>query len=188
MSETNDNQPSTEVQPPAGESAPTIESLQADVDKWKALSRTNEKRWNDASSELDTLRQSQMSDAEKAIEAAKAEGRTSALAEVGTRLVEAELRAQAASAGAELPSADFLNLNRFLSSDGSVDTDAVNTFVSSLPKPAGAPAFRQDLGLGRQGGDAAGQLTRDDLSRMTPSEINKARKDGRLDSLLRGDF
>jgi hypothetical protein len=167
---------------------PTVESLQAEVDKWKALSRKNEDRFKSTSTELDNLRQSQMSDAEKAIEAAKAEGRNAALAEVGTRIAEAELRAQAAAAGVELPSADFLNLNRFLGSDGSVDSDAVKGFISSLPKPAAAPAFRQDIGLGRQGSPAAGQLSRSDLSRMTPGEINAARKEGRLDSLLRGEI
>ncbi|MGW2709438.1 hypothetical protein HKX69_05810 [Streptomyces argyrophyllae] len=189
MTETPNTPASTDSQtaetPPQG---PTVESLQAEVEKWKSLSRTNEKRWNDASSELERIRQESMTDAEKAIEAAKAEARNAALAEVGTRLVDAELRAQAAAAGVELPSADFLNMSRFLGSDGSVDTAAVTAFVSSLPKPAAGPAFRQDIGLGRQGEPAAGQLTRDDLSRMTPREINEARKAGKLDALLRGEI
>lgn len=194
MSETNTNTETASTegnQQPAQteqQTAPTVEELQAEVDKWKALSRKNETRFKETSAELDQFRQEHMSDAEKAIEAAKAEGRTSALAEVGTRLAEAELRAQAASAGVDLPSADFLNMNRFLGSDGSVDEAAVTAFVSSLPKPAGAPAFRQDIGLGRQGAPAAGQLTREDLSRMTPSEINAARKEGKFDSLLRGEI
>jgi hypothetical protein len=186
MTETNPNtEPNTETPPPA---TPTAEDLQAEIDKWKALSRTNEKRWNDASAELDTLKQSQMSDAQKAIEAARAEGRTAALSEVGNRLVEAELRAQAATAGVELPSAEFLNLNRFLGTDGAVDSEAVSAFVKSIPTPAAGPAFRQDIGLGRQGDSAPGQLTRDDLSRMTPSEINDARKAGKFDALLRGEI
>jgi hypothetical protein len=167
---------------------PDVATLQAEVDKWKALSRKNEDRFKATSAELDQFRQESMSDADKAIEAAKAEGRNAALAEVGTRIADAELRAQAAAAGVELPSAEFLNMSRFIGSDGSVDSDAVTAFVSSLPKPAAGPAFRQDIGLGRQGGQAPGQLTRDDLSRMTPSEINTARKEGKFDALLRGEL
>ncbi|MER6382086.1 hypothetical protein ACWDBD_38920 [Streptomyces sp. NPDC001118] len=167
--------------------APTVESLTAEVDKWKTLSRTNEQRWKDASAERDQLKQAGMTDAEKAIEAARTEGRNAALSEVGTRLAEAELRALAASAGVDLPPADFLNMSRFVK-DGQVNADALSEFVSSLPKRDAPPAFRQDIGLGRQGSPGANQLTRADLSNMTPAEINAARKDGRLDALLRGDI
>jgi hypothetical protein len=165
---------------------PTLETLQAEIDKWKSLSRTNEQRWKDASAERDQFKQASMSDAEKALEAARAEGRTAALSEVGTRLAEAELRALAASAGVDLPPADFLRMDRFVS-DGQVNADALSEFVSSLPKRESSPAFRQDIGLGRQGSPGANQLSRADLSNMTPAEINKARQDGRLDALLRGE-
>ncbi|MFI0553416.1 hypothetical protein [Streptomyces scabiei] len=177
-------QQSTET-PPAP--TPTVESLQAEIDKWKALSRTNEQRWKDASAERDQFKQASMTDAEKALEAARAEGRTAALSEVGTRLAEAELRALAASAGVDLPPAEFLNMSRFVN-DGQVNADALSEFVSSLPKRDAPPAFRQDIGLGRQGSPGANQLTRADLANMTPAEINKARQEGRLDSLLRGEI
>jgi hypothetical protein len=166
---------------------PTLDSLQAEVDKWKSLSRTNEQRWKDASAERDTFKQQTMTDTEKALEAARAEGRNSALSEVGTRLAEAELRALAANSGVDLPPADYLNMSRFVS-DGQVNADALSEFVSSLPKRESSPAFRQDIGLGRQGSPGANQLTRADLSNMTPAEINKARLDGRLDALLRGEI
>ena len=168
--------------------APTVEQLQADVERWKALSRTNEKRWNDVSAENAALKAAGMTDAEKAIQAAREEARTAAMAEIGTRLADAELRAQAAAAGATLPPADFLNLAKFVGTDGAVDTALVTKFVESLPKPASGPAFRQDLGLGRQGGNGVGQLTREDLSQMTPREINEARKAGKLNSLMRGEI
>ncbi|MFD8088964.1 hypothetical protein [Streptomyces malaysiensis] len=167
---------------------PTVESLQAEVDKWKAMSRTNEKRWQDASAERDSLKQAGMSDADKALETARSEARSAALAEYGTRLADAELRAQAAKAGVELPSADFLNLSKFVGDDGSVNADLIGTFVSSLPKPVAEPEFSQGLGLGRQGGSGVQQLSRDDLSRMSPKEINAARKAGQLDALMRGDI
>ncbi|MFJ9771811.1 hypothetical protein ACIRVF_11255 [Kitasatospora sp. NPDC101157] len=186
MTET--NTPEGTTPPAAGPEVPTIESLQAQVEKWKALSRTNEKRWNDASSELETLRQSQMSDADKALESARTEARNAAFAEVGTRLADAELRAQAAKAGVELPAAEFLNLSKFLGEDGSVNAGLVSNFVSSLPKPVSEPEFAQGLGLGRQGGSGPVQFTRDDLSRMSPKEINAARKAGQLDALMRGEI
>jgi hypothetical protein len=175
---------------PTGEAGtpqtPTLETLQAEVDKWKSLSRTNEKRWQDASAERDALKESGMTDAEKAIEAAKAQARSATLAEYGTRLADAELRAQAAKAGVELPPAEFLNLTKFVGEDGSVNADVIGTFVSSLPKPVAEPEFDQGLGLGRQGGSGVQQLTRDDLSNMSPQEINAARKAGQLDALMRG--
>jgi hypothetical protein len=180
------NEPGQSTETPQDQT-PTLESLQAEVDKWKSLSRTNEQRWKDASAERDSLKQAGMSDAEKALDAARAEGRNAALSEVGTRLAEAELRALAASAGVELPPADYLNMNRFVS-DGQVNADALTEFVSSLPKRDAPPAFRQDIGLGRQGSPGANQLSRADLSQMTPAEINKARQEGRLDALLRGEI
>jgi hypothetical protein len=147
------------------ETVPTVESLQVEVDKWKTLSRTNEKRWNDASAELDRIRRSQVPDAEEALEAARAEARSAALSEIGPKLADAELRAHAAKTGVELPSAEYLNLGVFVADDGSVNADAIGAFVSSLPKPATAPEFMQGLGLGRTG--SAGS----DISTMDPTEL-----------------
>ncbi|MFB7027176.1 MULTISPECIES: hypothetical protein [unclassified Streptomyces] len=179
---------------PAGtepQKAPTVEELQADVERWKSLSRQNEKNFNDARTELSKLKEASMTDAEKALEKAREEARNAALSEVGSRLVDAELRVQAATAGVTLPPAEFLNVSRFISADGSPDAAAIQSFVSSLPQPSQTPAFAQGIGLGRQGdsgGYAAGQLGRDALSRMSPQEIAVARKKGQLDALMRGDL
>ncbi|WP_338781744.1 hypothetical protein [Streptomyces sp. DG1A-41] len=181
-------------QAPAGteaQKAPTVEELQADVERWKALSRRNEKNFNEARTELSSLKEASMTDAEKAIEKAREEARNAALSEVGSRLVEAELRVQAATAGVTLPPAEFLNVQRFLGADGSPDSTAIQTFVSSLPQPSKTPEFAQGIGLGRQGdsgGYAAGQIGRDALSRMSPQEVAAARKAGKLDALMRGDL
>ncbi|MGN7135811.1 hypothetical protein [Streptomyces pseudogriseolus] len=198
MDDTTQNQNTQQPDPqqgqaPAGteQKPPTLEELQADVERWKALSRQNEKNYNEARTELSKLKEASMTDAEKAIEKAKEEARNAALSEVGSRLVEAELRVQAATAGVTLPPAEFLNVQRFLTADGSPDSAAIQTFVSSLPKPSKAPEFAQGIGLGRQGDSgsyAAGQIGRDALSRMSPSEIMAARKAGKLDALMRGDL
>ncbi|WAB08831.1 scaffolding protein [Streptomyces phage Success] len=184
----NNQQAPAGTEPPK---APTVEELQADVERWKTLSRQNEKNYNEARTELSKLQEASMTDAEKAIEKAKEEARNAALSEVGSRLVEAELRVQAATAGVTLPPAEFLNVQRFIGADGSPDTAAIQTFVSSLPQPSKAPEFAQGIGLGRQGdsgGYAAGQIGRDALSRMSPQEIAAARKKGQLDALMRGDL
>ncbi|MFG3582568.1 hypothetical protein [Streptomyces sp. NPDC047990] len=166
MSDENPNPetPSTET-PATGPETPTIESLTADVEKWKALSRTNEKRWNEASSELDKARQSQMTDQEKAIEAAKAEARKAALSEVGTSLVEAEIRAQAATAGVQTPGLEFLDLARFLAEDGKADATKVKSFIDSLPKAAPSTEFPQLEGAGHHKGGNGG------ISTMDPNEL-----------------
>lgn len=176
-----DNEPSTQDQP-----QPSVEELIAERDKWKALSRQNEERWKQASRERDELKQASMTEAEKALEQAKQEARSSALAEVGQRLVEAELRSAAATAGVQLPPTEFINTSSLVGDDGLPNMDRVKAFVESLPKPAAGPRFSQDLGLGRQGSGTPGQLTREDLVHMTPQEIMKARKEGRLDELMRG--
>ncbi|MFF8367858.1 hypothetical protein ACF05W_03340 [Streptomyces lydicus] len=187
----NQNDQQTPAAPAGTEPTPSIEVLQADVERWKALSRQNEKNYNEARTELTQLKEASMTDAEKAVEKAKEEARTAALSEVGTRLVDAELRVQAATAGVALPPAEFLNTSAFVGADGAVNADAIKAFVSSLPKPSNSPEFAQGIGLGRQGDSgsyAAGQIGRDALSRMSPQEIAAARKSGKLDALMRGDL
>jgi hypothetical protein len=193
MDDTKNNQPDPQntPDPKTSEGVPDVAALQADVERWKALSRQNEKNFNDARTELTQLREASMTDAEKAIENAKAEARNAALSEVGTRLVDAELRVQAATAGVTLPSPEFLNTGAFLGADGGVNTEAITAFVSSLPKPSNSPEFAQGIGLGRQGDSGsynAGQIGRDALTRMSPQEIAAARKAGKLDALMRGDL
>ncbi|GAA2917007.1 hypothetical protein GCM10020221_11340 [Streptomyces thioluteus] len=168
--------------------ADSANDLQAQVDKWKALSRQNEKAFKSASRELDELRTAHMSDQERAIEQARQDARTVALSEVGERLAVAELRAQAADAGVQLPDADFLNASRFLAEDGTPDAESITAFVSTLPSTTLPPVYRQDMGLGHRGSSTAGQLSRSDLSRMTPAQINEARDKGLLDALMRGEL
>ncbi|WP_051779264.1 hypothetical protein [Streptomyces sp. NRRL S-241] len=190
MDDTTQNQQNT-TDTLTSEGVPDVAALQADVERWKALSRQNEKNWNEARTELASIQQASMTDAEKAIEAARTEARNAALSEVGTRLVDAELRVQAATAGVTLPKPEFLNTSAFLGADGSVNSEAITAFVSSLPKPSNSPEFAQGIGLGRQGDSgayAAGQIGRDALSRMSPQEIAAARKAGKLDALMRGDL
>ncbi|QKW48861.1 hypothetical protein [Streptomyces buecherae] len=167
---------------------PDVAALQAAVEKWKTLSRKNEERFQQVSTELERLRQTALSDQEQALGAARAEERKAVVGEFGTRLATAELRAHAASAGVELPSVEYLNVGSFVADDGSVNADTIAQFVSSLPAPAAKPEFAQGLGLGRQGGAGVPQLTREDMARMSPAQIVAAKKEGKFDALQRGEI
>lgn len=128
---TEGNPPVTPPVPPVTPPAtPTLEEVTADRDRWKALSRQNETNYNSTRTELQKLQDDQKA----ALEAAKTEGRTSALGEVSKDLVTKELQLQAALTGAELPNLEFLDLNRFKGDDARPNADAVKSFIESLPK------------------------------------------------------
>ncbi|MEU1881884.1 hypothetical protein ABZ470_31680 [Streptosporangium sp. NPDC020072] len=145
----------------------------------------DEKNWKTVSKERDDLQQASMSEAEKAITAAREEGRAEGLTEALHDRVEAALIRKAAKEGREIPDAvmESLNLGKF-ASDGKPDSAAIEAFISSLPaRQSFAPA--NDLGIGQRAA-GTGQLSRDDLKSMSPAEIWKAREEGRLDNLLGG--
>ena len=145
----NAGQPGNEGNPPNPSTGPTLEEVIADRDRWKALSRQNETNYNTSRTELQQLQEAQAA----AIEAAKTEGRTSALGEVSTELVTAELRLQAVGVGAELPDLSFLDLNRFTGEDSRPNPDAVKSFIESLPKQSNPGAgFPQIAGAGHNKG------------------------------------
>lgn len=148
----------TEATEGSAATEPTTD-LAAEVEKWRSLARKHEDRAkanNAAAKELEALRQSQMSEQEKAVEAAKAQARTEALREVGSHLVAAEFRATAAGRlDAEQVAAliEDLDMTKYLTESGEVDTERVAKKVDALaPKPAEqtAPVW-PDLGQGPRG-------------------------------------
>ncbi|WP_018564998.1 hypothetical protein [Streptomyces sp. PsTaAH-124] len=135
--------------PPASPPAPlTVEQLQADIDRWKALSRQNETNYNQTRTELQKLQETQQA----AVEAAKTEGRTSALGEVSKHLVTAELKLQAVSAGTELPNLKFLDLDQFKGDDAKPNAEAIKSFIESLPKGKTDTEFPKLNGAGHNRG------------------------------------
>ncbi|MET8839697.1 hypothetical protein ABZW67_06315 [Streptomyces rubiginosohelvolus] len=151
-----------EGNPPASTAGLTLEEVIADRDRWKALSRQNETNFNGARTELQQLQTAQQA----AIEAARTEGRTSALGEVSTELVTAELRLQAVGVGAELPDLSFLDLNRFTGEDSRPNPDAVKSFIESLPKQVSSGSgFPPIAGAGHNKGGNG------DFSSTNPSEL-----------------
>jgi len=109
--------------------------------------KTAEKALQAATAQLEQLRQSSMSDQEKAVSKAredgKAEARQSVLKEVGGRLVDAHLTAALAGRmDDEQRSAllDGLDRTRFLTGDGDVDVKALTAWVDRVaPVQAGRP-------------------------------------------------
>lgn len=101
-----------------------------------------------ARDERDQLRQELMTESEKAIEAAKQEGRQAAAAEFGERLVAAEFTAAAAGRQVNLDALlTGLDRSRFLK-DGEPDRDAIKAFVDAI-----APAEPQQPPVPPRGPD-----------------------------------
>lgn len=132
--------------------------LAAEVEKWKSLARKQEERAKanaKAAKELEDFKRQHMTDQEKAIEEAKALGRAEALSSLGTRLVDAEIRAVAAGRlSPEQLDVLFQGLNRsvFMTDDGSVDIESIKKFIDGIaPKQENAVPTFGDAGQGVRG-------------------------------------
>jgi hypothetical protein len=112
---------------------------------WKKTSREWEKRAKanaKAAEELEQLKASQMSEQEKAVAAAKAEGHAEAMKTTGVKLAAAELKAAAKDKGvnlADLISADLIKVESFVNDKGDVDSKAIEKAVAAFAKVAPAP-------------------------------------------------
>lgn len=139
------------TQPDADETA-TVDSV-SEAEKWKQLARKHEERAKanaQAAAELDQLKQSMLSDTEKAIEQAKAEARQATVAEYSGRLVDAKL--ESLLNGKTLTANALLAFDKsaFVQTDGTVDDDAMRAWVDSNTATPTTPAF-PDLGQGTRG-------------------------------------
>lgn len=146
----------TEQNPDTGETQEVDHA--AEIEKWKALAQKHEKRAKenaDKAKGYDELKQSQMTEQEKAVEAAKAEARAEAIREAAPRLVFAEFRAAAAGRLTAEQVAELiedLDMTKYLTDSGEVDTERVTKKVDALAPAAQARQPFPDLGQGRRGG------------------------------------
>lgn len=143
------------------------------------------KSYSAANHELDEIRKASLTDQERLVENARQETMSAMKREFAGRLVEAELKT--ALNGRSLDGNAILGFdkNKFIDSDGEVDTVAITEWVESNTKPA--DPIPPDLGQGIRGKTISGSAqirSRDDLSNMSNAEILAARKDGRLDALM----
>ena len=115
------------------------------LDRMKAERNEAKKRAKALERELEEARKASMSEAEKAIADARAEERTKAATEFGSRLVRSEFIATAARRNAGFDASqilDDLNLSKFLDDDGQPDDKAIAAAVTRLvPEVTGSPSF-----------------------------------------------
>lgn len=159
------------------------DKLLADARKWEQRSKANAA----AAKELETLRKQTMTDQEKAVAEAKAAARAEVLAEVGAERVETAIRAALAGRGVD-PDAllDGLDRKRFIDESGQPDNTRINEWVGRLAPQQQSKPPTKDLGQGaRQGATQPAQITsREQLKTMTPQQIEQARLEGRLNTLM----
>ena len=165
---------SAQETPAAAEDTAQQVDWEAEARKWKELSRKNESRMKENAEKArlyDEAQEQGKSELQKAQEAAaKAEARAAAM--------EAEaLRARVAAAtGVD---ADLLSG----SSEEELRASAERLLAwRGAQVPKGAPAA--DAGVRGDEIRAARQLTREDLKKMSPAEIIKARQDGQLNNIM----
>jgi hypothetical protein len=154
----------TDTSETAGADTATVD-LGAEVAKWKEMARKHEERAKanaNAAKELEQLRHQAMTDQEKAVAQARAEGLAEGITRGVARTVRAEIKA--AAAGRLTPEQveallEVTNLAVFVGEDGEVDEAKVLRFVDGIaPMPDDAEqATRQgfpDLGQGTRSGSS----------------------------------
>lgn len=150
--------------------------LATEVEKWKALSRKNEDRAK-ANAEkarlYDEAQEKSKTELQKALDAR-------AVAE--KRAAELETQALRLKIGATKNVDPELLVG---TTQEEIEASADRLLAWKGPEPK-TPASTSSADAGARGVDISGekQLSREDLKSMTPAEINKARKDGRLKDVL----
>lgn len=181
--ESTEEQPQQEAEVTESDDTSEPVDLDAELAKWKEQARKHERRAKDnaaAAKELDDIKKSQLTEQERLV----AETRQSTLQEVAGKLVDAEFKAATQGRFVSPDAALAFDRKEFISPDGEIDSDAIRTWVEANTMTPEQP--KVDFGQGSRGNDAKlGMIrSRDELQDMSPSEILKARQDGRLDYLL----
>lgn len=135
--------------PPATEPPPADPA--AEVAKWKDLARKHEERAKanaKAAQELEQLKAQSLSETEKAIEAAKAEGRTEAETRLRERIIAAEVKAKAAAVSSD-PSLVAMLIDRqsLKWNDDELDEESLDKAIARVLKERPI-LVRQDPGPG----------------------------------------
>lgn len=185
-----------------GTDAETAESSEALGDAGKKALDSMKSKWHaerdqrrELERQLEELRATQSKpegDDTPDLEEIKRQATREALATANARVLRSEIKAAAVGKLADPADAlAFLDLDKFEVGEDGVDADevadAIESLIQSKPHLAAAPAKRFQ-GTGDGGArKAAGpsQLTRDELSRMTPEQIVQAKQEGRMADLLK---
>ena len=134
---------------PAGEQQTDHTDWKANARTWESRARQNKADLDAATAELNTLRESTLSDAEKAVEQARQESRAETIREMSGRMVRTHLVAGLTARGLSEDDAnaevDDLDLAKFVTESGEVDTVKVN---ARLQRARTATPGASSLGLG----------------------------------------
>lgn len=167
-----------------------VQNLRADKEKLsKRPALTDEQKTK--LSEYDRLAEASKTELERAQEAAKREAdRATSLL---SRAVKSEVKALAQGFADPEDAAAFLDLSKYATGDGDVESDSIKADLADLlqrkPHLGKSPETRVPAPNPAQGSSAGGagasQITdRAQLAKMTPEEISQARLEGRLDRLM----
>jgi hypothetical protein len=158
---------------------------EAEASRWKSLARKHEERAKAnrvAADRLEQLEKERMTAEERTRVEAFEGGRAAERTALTERLVAAEFKAAAAIAGKDVSTVtgllEDLNVAKFLTAEGDVDTERITARVSALPVAAPAstePAAPRipDLGQGRRAPapvNAAEEMARAQLERFKPPQ------------------
>lgn len=151
----------------------------AEAGKWKALSRKNEDRARENAEKahrLDQIEEQSKSEIQKALEA------KAAAEERATKAEATALRARVAAA----KGVDADLLTGSTEEEVAACADRLLSWRDSTTTTKPVPPSTSSSDAGARGDDVQGpsQLSREDLKGMTPEEINKARREGRLNKIL----
>ena len=163
------------------------------LDAMKAQRKAAQDEAKAYKAELDALKaQAQGREAEHAAEIEKQRIKDEALGAANHRILRSELKAAATGKLADPSDAAlYLDLSEFtVSDDGDVDSDALDAAISDLlvRKPhlsAKAGRFDGTVDQGPRGQREPSQLTEAEVENIKdPAEINRLRREGRLDRYL----
>lgn len=161
------------------------------LDAMKSERNAERKRARELQKQLDDLKAAQEAASkdpdEQALDQARREAREEALSKANQRIVRSEVKSAAAGKFRDPTDAlAFIDLEQFeVDENGDVDPEEVAEAIEDLlqRKPhlaaqGGSTSFDSGRGKPRP----KKKLTRDDLKRMSPDEIVKARREGRIET------
>ena len=152
--------------PPDDKSSEDVSGLKSALETERAQRKEFEKELKALRVAEDQRKQEAMSETEKAIAQAKAEGHAEAMKAAGTKLAAAELKAAAKDKGvnlADLLKADLIKVDAFVDENGDVNTKAIEKAVAAFADvaPAQAPGRSGAQIPGGSGGRTASNPTLD---------------------------
>lgn len=157
-----------------------VKKLRDEAAKYRTEAKANAKR-------LEELEKQSMTETEKAIAEAKNAARAEVLGEVGSKLVDAEVRAAAAGRNVDVDALlEGLDRRRFITEDGEANRDDIVKWVDRIAPKGDERPSPIDMGQGTRPNNNPGQLDEAAIKNMTPKQIQAALKEGRLDNLLTG--